>query len=160
MRVPFPSRRMPFGAGPGLAGFCLVLLAACALAGYGQVRPDTEITRQFRSQQVLADHQYYIFGPDAEPVAILAVDRRYQLAPSLWKPVQPTPAQLGAWVSRMDDRWQDLQADAYGALILDQAGNRIGVWYAVTDWTTVRLEADGQAVIFTPIRTRPHKRLY
>ena len=58
----------------------------------------------FESGQILENHTYYHIGPDAEPVAIMAIDNKYILAPSLWKKTEMTPAQLNAWNQQIENQ--------------------------------------------------------
>lgn len=138
-----------------------LLLAAMGCAGnYGKVAPSREVTATFQAYEVLADHNYYYSGPDAEPFAVIGIHKNYTLASDFWKPVALTPDRLRGWLNFPRFRvGNDL--NIYGARLVGPAGEAIGVWYAVRDWRvmgTVRLEADNRVVVTTPDlhRNRTH----
>ena len=127
----------------------------CAPGSYGQLDFQLTVADIFESGQILEDHSYYYIGPDAEPFAIMAVDKKYELAPSLWKSIDLSQEQLNAWNLRIDNRYRF--RDKYkGAVILDQDGNRLGIWYSRIDWTTIKKGEGNQVIIYTPDTTRAH----
>lgn len=134
------------------------LMAGCAPGSYGLFSFKTEVDEIFESGRILEDHSYYYIGPDAEPVAIIAVNNKYSLAPSLWKEIQLTAEQLQAWNSRIDNRYR--RNTVYrGAEILDQDNNMIGLWYSYLDWTVVKIAEGNSVIIFTPDTTKQRNSL-
>jgi len=129
------------------------IMTACSTGAYGRLDFKLSVNDIFESGQVLASHNYYYIGPDAEPDAIMAIDKKFQLAPSLWKEIRLTPAQLQAWVDRIDNRYR-IRNRYLGAFILDQYGNQVGLWYSRLDWTTIRRGEDNQLIIYTPDTTK------
>ncbi len=129
----------------------------CAPGDYGHFVFSTSADDIFESGIVLDDHTYYYIGPDAEPVAIMAISSTYQLAPGLWKKISLTADQLRAWNSRIDNRYR--RSDVYrGAEIVDQNNTHIGFWYSSIDWTVVRKGEGNTYVIFTPDTTQNRDR--
>ena len=130
-----------------------LLLSACSTGSYGHLDFTLTVNDIFESGQVVDNHRYYYIGPDAEPVAIMAIDNKYELAPSLWKSVNLTPERLRAWMDRIDNRYR-FRNSYDGAYILDQDGNRVGLWYSRLDWTTIRRAEGNQLIIYTPDTTK------
>lgn len=129
------------------------IMTACGTGSYGRLDFKLAINDIFESGQVLDNHTYYYIGPDAEPDAIMAIDNKYQLAPSLWKGINLTPGKLKAWMERIDNRYR-FRNRYDGALILDQDGNQVGMWYSRLDWTTIRRGEGNQLIIYTPDTTK------
>ena len=125
------------------------MLTACSTGSYGHLDFQLAVNNVFESGEVLPDYNYYFIGPEAEPVAIIAVDKKYQLAPSLWKKIDLTPVQLKAWMSRIGNKYR-LSNFYDGAYIIDQHGNRVGMWYARPNWTTIQSGKDNLVTIYTP----------
>lgn len=133
--------------------FISPIMSACSTGSYGRLDFKLSVNEVFESGQLLDNHNYYYIGPDAEPVAIMAIDNKYQLAPSLWKAINLTPEQLQAWMERIDNRYR-FKNRYDGALILDQDGNQVGMWYSRLDWTTIRRGEETQLIIYTPDTTK------
>jgi len=129
------------------------IITACSTGAYGRLDFKLSVNDIFESGQVLDSHNYYYIGPEAEPVAIMAIDKKYQLAPSLWKEIGLTPAQLTAWMERIDNRYR-FKNRYDGAFILDQDGNQVGLWYSRLDWTTIQRGEGNQLIIYTPDTTK------
>ncbi len=130
-----------------------LLLFGCAQGDYGRFDFKMSVSDMFESGQILENHTYYYIGPDAEPVAIMAIDNKYSLAPSLWKKADITPAQLSTWNMRIDNEYR-IKNRYKGAIILDENGNRLGVWYSHLDWTTIKRGEGNTVIIFTPDTTK------
>ncbi|MBI5559092.1 MAG: hypothetical protein HY885_15810 [Deltaproteobacteria bacterium] len=131
----------------------LSFLAACATGSYGSLDFKISVEQIFESGQVLDNHTYYYIGPEAEPYAIMAIDNQFQLTPSLWKKIDLTPGQLKKWMDRIDNRYRD-RNKYFGAVILDQDGNKIGLWYSWLTWTPIRRGEGNQIIIYTPDTTK------
>ncbi len=129
------------------------IMTACSTGSYGHLDFKLAVNDIFESGQVMDNYNYYYIGPEAEPVAIMAIDKKYQLTPSLWKEINLTPQQLKAWMSRIDNRYR-LRNRYDGAYILDQHGNQVGLWYSELDWTTIQRGEGNQLTIYTPDTTK------
>jgi hypothetical protein len=117
----------------------LTLLQVGLLSGcggvYGKFVYDETVDDTFEQLSVLPDHRYYFSGGDSNPDVIIAIDNRYTLASKLWKPIEMTEAQLKRWVHNPSRR-SIIYPYTYGRQILDDQGNRVGVWYALHDYRT------------------------
>lgn len=130
----------------------LALFASAGCAGpharnYGRIIPDGEVTRAFEAHQNDPDLDYYISGSDLFPNAILGLNKRYTLHSTLWKRVAMTSRTLGEFVSNM----QMKALSQHGFVLLDDKGNRIGVWYSILSATTsLWMKDDHTVVVLTP----------
>lgn len=151
------SKKIPNQTKTFVLLFLLTVLAtgitACSTGSYGRLDFTLSVNDIFESGKVLPDHNYYYIGPDAEPVAIIAIEKKYQLTPSLWKKINLTPEQLTAWMERIDNKYR--VSNKYdGAIILDQNGVQVGLWYSQLDWTTIQRGEGDQLTIYTPDTTK------
>jgi len=156
------SRSCLFGAARWLT-FSLMLLALAANANalelpgfgkvnlpsfkYGKIKRDREVNQTFQTYKVLPAHKYYTSGQANIPYAIIGIDSRYKLRPGMWQEVQLTTPLLRGWVSQMDNIYG---YPPYGSIILDDEGQRIGVWYSSKQWTTVIIEENREIAILAP----------
>jgi len=110
-------------------------------------------TDQWHSFEILPDHNYYCYGPDARPFFIIAIDKQYNLTSKLWRPVDLTPERLKKWIDIPPRVGYDPRT--YGADIAGPNGERIGLWYSVRDWRdkgSATLGENNQVAVTTPLR--------
>jgi hypothetical protein len=112
-------------------------LAACA--GPVHFKRTVRAADTFESYHVLPDHRYFYYGRLHAPVAVIAVKGGYRFNGPKWTPVGMTTADLRALVERMRNQpGAEYNVDPNGALILDDTGETIGMWYSV--WALPALE--------------------
>jgi hypothetical protein len=143
---------------PLLAGtLCFLLVAVPLLPSmaasiinfrYGKLERSREVTRAFQTHKVSDDYNYYVHGLGNIPYAIIGIDKSYTLRQGLWKQETLTPQKLRGWIRQMDILYDGFQP--YGFNILDDNGEKIGVWYSSKQWTTIILEDEKQVAVFTP----------
>ena len=114
---------------------------------YGKLKRDKETTQIFENYKILPDHKYYTSGWGNIPYAIIGIHENYTLRKGLWKEVDLTTQLLRSWVSRMDMIYG---YPPYGSQILDDSGNRVGIWYSSKQWTTVIVEEDNVIAVLAP----------
>ena len=138
--------------------FVCVLMSLCAsgcaglrMSGYGHIKPNRDITQAFENYEVKPDLNYYIYGRDLYPDAIIGIDKRYTLVTKMWKKRELTTETMKALVLKMQTKARDLVIFLYGFNILDEEGNDIGDWYSIHRATTnVKRIEDNQFSIPPP----------
>ena len=138
-------------------------LTGCAATGKRSgITNSQEATDIWHSYEILPNYHYYFWGPVSQPFYIIGIDEKYQLTPSLWKPVDLTPAMLKNWFNYIDPR-VGYSPYLWGALITGPKGERIGLWYSVRDWRRLgaaNLGENKQVTVTTPSVTDPRKQLF
>jgi len=135
-----------FMAGAGLM-ILIFSLTACSAANYGSLKGSSEVTRMFEDNQVLPDYDYYYYGFQRIPYAIIGVHRDYQLYSKAWQYIKLTPTNLNQLLYRMDIVYR---TPPRGAWILNAGGNRVGIWYSSEYATSVKMRPDNQIMIVPP----------
>ncbi len=134
----------------------LIMLAGFALAAniYGTLDRDRDLDNLFRNYEVLQDHNYYVSGGYDRPNAILLIHKDYELdnPGNLWVPFPYVDYnQMRKWVYVISSEQDaDRSGGYYAAYILDQDGKRVGVWYSVEVFTTVKFLAGNKIQVYTP----------
>ncbi|MBN1664054.1 MAG: hypothetical protein JW943_10680 [Deltaproteobacteria bacterium] len=122
----------------------------------GRITPDKKAAVSFETYEIKNDYHYYISGSDVYPNALLGLKKTYALeavSASLWKKIEPTPADYEALISRMQDRARLLGLFQYGSTVFDHRGNPIGIWYSILSAVTaVKMQDDHSVMIYTPDR--------
>jgi hypothetical protein len=114
---------------------------------YGKIKRDRDVNHIFQTYKVLPDHRYYTFGQGNIPHAIIGIQDNFKLRSGIWKPVDLTTPLLRSWVTQMDNIYG---YPPYGSLILDDKGQRLGIWYSSKQWTTVIIEEKNEIAILAP----------
>jgi hypothetical protein len=134
----------------------LLLLAGYAAAGniYGSLDRDRDLDNMFRNYEVLQDYNYFTSGGYDTPNAILLIQKDYEMdnPGNLWTQIPYVDyEQMRKWVSVISSE-QDFNRSGnyYAAYILDQNGQRIGVWYSVEVFATVKFLEGNNVLVYTP----------
>jgi len=136
-----------------LAGIAALLLAG-TLAGcsgrYGSTKYDARVGEDFAIARVLEGHRYYATGSEFWPAALLALREDRPLRSDLWHEVPMSPETLARLVSNMRGTRNDTPGSY---VLLDDRGERIGVWYSLLPPTPVNILDDGGVLISPPFGT-------
>jgi len=136
-----------------LMGLLLVLQGCAAMhfRDYGRFSPDSKAAQAFESYQVDPEMNYYVSGSDTHPSALLGLDKRYVLEPSLWKAVDMTPSRMKELVGAMKARASMIGQGLFGFSLLDLEGKPVGIWYSImTATTAIRMKENNGVIIYTP----------
>ena len=147
------SARWRGGAAVAVA-VSLVLLAVGCAGTFGRLKRNPVVQQAFDSYEVMADYTYYITGSNLPPDAIIGIHRDYTLQTELWKRVEPTREDMIGWVGAMNREGNYVSNFPLGMDILDDEGKKIGIYYSIQDWTTIRLEGKNTVAITTPGKIR------
>ena len=132
----------------------LVLMIGCAGGNYGTFDRDRELDNMYLRYEVLPDHNYYATGSYDAPAAILALKKDYELQDkaNLWRLVPNVNAgQMRKWIDTIAPEQNYRRSNSYyAAYILDPNGKRIGAWYAIEPYTTVKFLGDNKVQVYTP----------
>ena len=141
-----------------LSLYLLFLSNSCAVVNTnrGTIREHHDVTRVFRSYQVIPEYNYFYYGVYLEPDTIMGIDKKYTVKSKFWTPVALTPEQLKTWVIALDRKRGDTYfAKQYmwryqGAYVLDPKGVVIGIWYSKLDWGVFDFPGDNVIIPFQP----------
>ena len=133
----------------------ILLLVSSAVADiYGTQRRDRDLDNRFRDYEVLQDYNYYTSGGYDRPNAILLIHKDYELdnPGNLWVPIPYVDySQKKKWVSVISSE-QDANRSGnyYATYLLDQNGKKVGVWYSIEVFATVKFVDEGKILVYTP----------
>ena len=133
----------------------ILLLVSSAVADiYGTQKRDRDLDNMFRDYEVLQDYNYYTAGGYDKPNAILLIQKGYELdnPGNLWLPIPNVDInQIKKWVSVISSE-QDAErsSDYYATYLLNQNGKKVGVWYSVEVFATVKFFEGNKMLVYTP----------
>ena len=136
-----------------LIAISVSIVTGCAAAGYGRLYQDAEVTRLFTSNSVPDDYRYYTNGRTHMPYAIIGIDQRYSINLKIWEPVLPN---TDAFAKKVLFIWRPDVLESFntaqGAWIVAPDGEKIGIWYSMYPYTTIKMQEDNQVMIFSPFK--------
>ncbi|WP_319548730.1 hypothetical protein [Desulfogranum marinum] len=132
----------------------LVLVApacflGCASAPRGKVVVDSAVEKLFSSATVIPGHNYYYYGRQQSPVAIIALQQKYQLVSRLWTSLKQPEQQLASLINNTRQQ-RNSMCTFSGAVIKAPDGTAAGYWYAKWHLTSVRIAEPGKIEVFPP----------
>ncbi len=130
-------------------------LAACTAGAYHFQR-SAKVTDAFEKFRILNDYRYYYSGNAYKPTALVGVQKGYTLTSPHWHPVDLDEQQLRVWMGRMMmQSGAEYNVDPNGAYILDDHGNRMGIWYAVWKLPQLKFISEKEIAISNPVTIFP-----
>jgi hypothetical protein len=134
----------------------LLFLVSCVSTGghYGTLDRDRDLDDLFRNYEVMQDYNYYTSGGYDKPNAILLIHKDYELdnPGNLWVTIPYVDyEQMRKWIYVIGSE-QDFNrsGDYFAAYILDRDGKRVGVWYSVEIFATVKFLEGNKILVYTP----------
>ncbi len=121
----------------------------CASGPRGKVVVDSEVKKLFSSATIIPQHNYYYYGRQQSPVAIIALQEKYQLVSRLWTPLPQPEQQLAPLISNTRQQRSSM-CTFTGAVIKAPDGTDAGYWYAKWHLTSVRIPEPGKIEVFPP----------
>jgi hypothetical protein len=126
-------------------------LSGCSSSNYGTLKSQPEVTRGFETYQILPGHKYYYRGTHSRPIVIVGIKDRYVLDSKLWVPIDPQSPDFRALIDKVSLQGQGNAIAPWGFVILDPAGNDVGVWYSAIRAAAVEINETGQITKLLPI---------
>jgi hypothetical protein len=136
-----------------LFSMSLIMLGACAMANYGRLESNPDITRAFETYQIMPDHTYYYRGTFSRPFVMVGINKNYELNSNLWVEVDPQSKDFRTLIDRISLQGMGRSTRPWGFTILDHSGSEVGKWYSAIRAAAVEVNENGQIVKLAPMRT-------
>lgn len=127
-----------------------MLIAGCAAGSGARLDRSGQVLKDFLSGQVLEGYRYYTTGMQNNPDAILGIAPGYTLKTDRWLKGEMTPQALRQMVGEMNAMYNATTFGLLGSYVLDDKGERIGVWYSALGWTTVEMTGAREVRVSPP----------
>ena len=130
-----------------------VLWGCAAYAGKaGRIQPDLDAARLFEVDSCRADYAWYASGSHTYPNAIVGIRKDLALVDdTLWRRLDMNPKTCRELVTGVQSRAREIGQSPYGFSILNDRGERIGIWYSTMSARTWAVMKDDRTLIlYTP----------
>jgi hypothetical protein len=127
------------------------VLSACApCVDCGRIVLNHNVTNVFDTATINPNYRYYYSGNDAEPDAIMGLQKEYSLTGGYWTEVELTKERLAWWIESIDTS-QSLYVDKpNGFEIRHPEGGVVGHYYSRLEWLVVKFPEPGVIYVSTP----------
>jgi hypothetical protein len=129
---------------------CTVDAAGIFTRNYGEILPDSEITSDFENYKMDLDFNYYISGSDVYPNALMGLRKTVILDSDLWKKIEPSSETFRDLIQNMQKKSLSINQTQHGFAILNEKGEKIGIWYSILSARTSVQSLDGKVIVLTP----------
>lgn len=109
----------------------LVILSACS-GTYGRVVVNTDVKDLFERSEVIPNYRYFYIESETWPRVVIGIHENFTLESEFWRPIDLTPERLERWLD-FDPHQNKQFRTNNGSDILDDNGNKIGIWYSLRD---------------------------
>jgi hypothetical protein len=129
----------------------VLLQVGCAAGSYGRLDMSSEVLRDFTAGIILPAHRYYTSGGENTPIAIIGVSEDFTLVTERWKERTMSPDLLRKLVRSMAAEYGTIEAGLVGSTIVNDQGERIGVWYSSESTSTVEILGGKKVRVNPPV---------
>ena len=129
----------------------LAALGGCSAANYGQLKSDPQVTQAFNAYQILPNHKYFYRGSYSSPLVIVGINEKYELSSRMWVQIDPKSKDFRALIDKVSFQGMGSNTRPWGFIILDPAGNQVGVWYSAIRGAAVEINSNNQIVNLAPL---------
>ena len=129
----------------------LATIFGCSASKYGKLTPEKDVKQAFESYQILPDHKYYFRGVYSRPTVIVGINQNYTMNLKMWVPIDAESKDFKILIDRVSLQGMGNQIEPWGLIILDQEGNKVGIWYSALRAAAVEVNENRQIVKLYPI---------
>lgn len=142
---------------PAVLLLAVLIMPGCAAMDrdYLKVRRNFEVEKLFRQGIMLPEYNYFYYGPESEPRALLALDKKYRLNSEFWHPCEEHDRRFSYWIEEFNRLWGQLddvawvQIDYEGLDLHLDTGELVGMAYSRFYWI-VAWRGEGNELIIPP----------
>jgi hypothetical protein len=130
----------------GLGLLTLVLFAGCS-QNYGRIHWDEGVTRAFEANQVVPGYNFYQYTIGMRVFAIVGLDPKLELQSRTWRELETDTEDFKVATSRMWDNDTQLPEYPRGAIIVDPAGEKVGVYFSSIRFVSINFKPDNRVAL-------------
>jgi hypothetical protein len=129
----------------------LLMLSNCvSTRDMAQVRNSAEAERMFFNGQVADKYNYYYYGPENKPIALLALNKNYSIQSQFWHATSLDNSTLQNWVALFENDLFKDESEYRGREIVSPQSQTIGLVLSRYYWVTAWFEDADSSIITIP----------
>jgi hypothetical protein len=115
-----------------------------------QVRNSAEAERLFFNGKVAEKYNYYYYGSERKPIALLALSKQYSVQSKFWHATELTDTLLQNWVALFENDPFKNNSEYLGKEIVSPQSQTIGLVLSRYYWVTAWFEDADSSIITIP----------
>ena len=129
-----------------LGVWSLVWGAGCS-QNFGRIHWDDDITQAFEENLVEPQYNFYQYTIGMRVFAIVGLDPKLELESRVWRELEADTEDFKVATSRIWYNYTQLPQDPRGAIILDPAGEKVGVYFSSIRFVSINFKPDNRVVV-------------
>ena len=114
---------------------------------YGQIHWDEDVTRSFEMNQVDPGYNFYQYTIGMRVFAIVGLDPKLELQSRLWRELEADTEDFEVATSRMWYDYSQIREYPRGAVIMDPAGEKVGVYFSSIRFVSINFRPENRVVL-------------
>lgn len=126
------------------------------LTGCGNQRNMATVTTAPEAEQIFLqpdtqeNYTFYAHGPDAEPIALLALEKNYRLQSDFWFALKPNEASRKRWANLVHDSSYRSGSEYRGVRIASAEAVTVGYILSNYHWITAWFDEEDSTTVIIP----------
>jgi hypothetical protein len=114
---------------------------------YGRIHWDENVTRAFETNQVEPNYNFYQYTIGMRVFAIVGLDPKLELQSRIWRELETDTEDFKIAMSRMWDDYSQVREYARGAVIMDPAGEKVGVYFSSIRFVSINFKPENRVAM-------------
>jgi hypothetical protein len=124
----------------------LVWVAGCS-QNFGRIHWDENVTRAFEANQVEPGYNFYQYTIGMRVFAIVGLDPKLELQSRIWRELEADTGDFKVATSRMWDDYSQVREYPRGAVIVDPAGEKVGVYFSSIRFVSINFKPENRVAL-------------
>jgi len=124
----------------------LVWVAGCS-QNSGRIHWDENVTQAFEANQVETGYNFYQYTIGMRVFAIVGLDPKLELQSRIWRELEADSEDFKVATSRMWDDYSQVREYPRGAVIVDPAGQKVGVYFSSIRFVSINFKPENRVAL-------------
>jgi hypothetical protein len=111
---------------------------------FGRISWDEDVAQAFEANQFDSDYNFYQYTIGNRVLAIAGLDPKLELRSRIWRELDADTEDFDVATSRMWEDYSQVRYYARGAVIMDPAGERVGVYFSSIRFVSIHFKPNNR----------------
>ena len=114
---------------------------------FGRIHWDESVTQAFEANQVEPGYNFYQYAIGMRVFAIVGLDPKLELQSRIWRELEADTEDFKVATSRIWENYTKLPEDPRGAIIVDPAGEKVGVYFSSIRFVSINFKPNNRVAV-------------
>jgi hypothetical protein len=120
--------------------------AACS-QNFGRIHWDEDVTKAFEANQFEPRYNFYQYTIGMRVFAVVGLDPKLELQSRIWRELEADTEDFKVAISRMWDDYSQIREYPRGAIIVDPAGEKVGVYFSSIRFVSIHFKPENRVAL-------------